>query len=93
MWSHFSTTTVNKQISQSVATTPTTLNRPASPKPFDQRRPLPPQRNDGFVWMTVPKNYRCVGLTAYPRNSDSYVIMALNRTRSDCLALLKEFTR
>ncbi|KAF9648803.1 hypothetical protein BDM02DRAFT_3095826, partial [Thelephora ganbajun] len=32
---------------------------PISPRPSDQRRsPLPPTKNDGFVWMTVPKNYR-----------------------------------
>ena len=72
IWSHFSTSTLNKQTSQFAPSTPTTTsNRPTSPRLFDQRRPPPPpKKNDGFVWMTVPKNYRCVRLTAQPRKLD-----------------------
>lgn len=54
-WSHYSTT---KLISHPMPS-PKPSGRSASPRLPDQRRHTPVSKRDfGFVWMTVPKNYR-----------------------------------
>lgn len=57
IWSHNSITTL---ISHPLPQSQQPL-RSSSPRLLDQRRPIPlsqPKQEFGFVWMTVPKNYR-----------------------------------
>ncbi len=60
---------------------PTPPSRPSSPRHVDGRRPTNSlalnnatarSRDTGFVWMTVPKNYRCVSKyrTLFARSSE-----------------------
>ena len=71
IWTHTTVTHVNDRSEPnretvSIAST-SSLTRPSSPRLVDvkepRKHPLPPlwnKNNFGYVWMSVPKNYRCV---------------------------------